>query len=118
MKKFIVILMAVVGFVTIASADEPLNCTITSSNQCCMDMYSIYDAIKVSTTQPQSITTTDNYTVVGILPGLANDGTDGGNCKDLALSSAQNKTTVAYFQWGPGEWKDTIAKFSNPSSAK
>ena len=117
MKKILVILMLGAGFVTVASADERLDCPNNPSNQCCIDVSSIQSAINRSTTQPQSIKTTDNYTVVGILAHLTNDGTDDTKCKDMALSLAQNKTTVAYFQWQPGEWVTTIAWYSNGSSA-
>ena len=114
MKKLIVIVMAVVGFVTVASADEQLTCTNGSPNQCCIDLSNIQSAISQALTH--TIITTDNYPILFATTDLYND--DAGNCKDLALYFIDRAPKgVAFFEWQPGNWANTIAMSSNPSSA-
>ena len=118
MKKILVMLMLGAGFVTVTSALEPLDCTKTTTNQCCVDVHSIESAINHSPNY--SITTTDNYEVLGVSPVLVNDGTDVDNgCLDYAVYKPDGEKTVAVFQWAPGYWVDTIAyDYSNPSANK
>ena len=115
MKKLLVILMVGAGFVTVASALEPLDCNTNTTNQCCIDLHSIVSALNQSPTN--SITTTDKYDVLGVDLGLINDGTDVDNgCLDWAAYNQNGKRNGAVFQWAPGYWQSTIA-YDYPSTS-
>ena len=115
MKKLLVFLMLGAGLVTVASADEPLSCTTTSSNQCCIDVYSVEHAIKGSTTRPKTIKTNDDDPkyVIALYSILTNDGTDDRTCKDQGMGwlFTTNKLYFDNFEWKPGDWADTIMSY-------
>ena len=115
MKKLLVILMLGAGLVTVASADNSLDCTNNTTNLCCIDVASIQSAISQSTTH--TVATSDYYNLYGVLTSVNNDGTDGNNCKDIAGYYNNGRKYGAEFQWLPGDWAYTIVWYSNGSSA-
>ena len=96
----------------IASANETLDCTNNTTNQCCIDVANIQNAISQSPTG--EIETRDGKIIVAMDDEfLQNDGIDGTNCID----DAKEERGGAYFQWQPGNWVTTIRYYGPISSS-
>ena len=97
------------GFVTTALADEPRNCNIPNTNQCCIDEQTINTTIANSTTSPKFIRSTDGYRLAVLSYYVGNDGMSG-TCMDETgyLPDDGSKEQGAVFEWTPGFWSSTI----------
>ena len=111
MKKLLVILISMAGFVTVASADS-LECAYNTTNQCCGDVYDMLNTI--SQAKNLTITTKDGYRLQNVGTTLVNYAED--NCIDGAtyLNKEWAPILNAEFQWKPGSWASTI-KYYGPS---
>ena len=117
MKKILVILLLGAGFVTVASANTPLDCTNNTTNPCCVDVQNINQIILDSVKSGQGyVLTTDDYMLSSLKVQLIDTVS---TCEDEATYLIDGTSTgQAVFSWVPGDWDRSIKRFSNSSSAK
>ena len=108
MEKILVILMLGAGFVTVASATEPLDCTTNPTNQCCDDSLNLGIAINI--TPGNRVTTLDGHLLEWIdSSSLVNDGVPLGTwCEDNGVYTDTNPATHVVVTWLPGDWVHSI----------
>ena len=109
MKTLLVILMLGAGLVTVASADQLLDCTNNNLNKCCIDVHSIQSAIANSPTH--GIKIDDNLSLVALNSDLTNSY---GICRGTGgWIQNVNITDSGLVAWKQGDWADTIFVFAN-----
>ena len=115
MKKLLVILMLGAGFVTVASADEPLDCNNNNSNPCCNDV--VYVQNLLAQQKGSGVPLLDGYNVLNIQYKLVNS--DLFTCIDTAEAVRDGKVVYGDVKWSTGDWPET-AEFTatNPSANK
>ena len=119
MKKLLVILMLGAGFVTVASADEPLDCTTNPTNQCCVDSSNLLDTINHE--EQHTIVTQDGHYLAFVnTSSLVNDGVPLATwCEDSGVYVDPHiPTTSVVVTWLPGDWVHSIRTYPVPSVNK